>query len=280
MIFAHFLQEAAIGVECDPDLGVLERRRKSDREVEALRAAQKKTEDAVRFACELIAGAEAGPGGVLRRDGQPLTSEFVQSEINVFLLRAGMGTSTSIVAGGPQGADCHHRGAGPLHTGQPVIIDVFPMDPSSRYYGDCTRCVVHGPANEIPEQVRAMHEAVRTAKKAAIGATRVGVTGEDVHNAACDVFRAGDYGIGLPPAGAPPTYTGYVHGTGHGVGLDVHEPPLLDSGGPALVEGDCLTIEPGLYSRAVGGIRIEDMVIVRKDGCDNLNSLPEGLTWA
>ena len=70
-----------------------------------------------------------------------------------------------------------------------------------------------------------------------------------------------------------------VHGTGHGIGLDVHEPPLLDRGGPPLLVGDALTIEPGLYSQAVGGVRVEDMVIVQADGCRNLNRLPEGLSW-
>jgi Xaa-Pro aminopeptidase len=70
-----------------------------------------------------------------------------------------------------------------------------------------------------------------------------------------------------------------VHGTGHGVGLDVHEPPLLDFGGPKLVVGDALTIEPGLYCKAIGGVRVEDMVIVTADGCENLNTLPEGLEW-
>ena len=85
--------------------------------------------------------------------------------------------------------------------------------------------------------------------------------------------------MGLPPADSPPSYCGMTHGTGHGIGLDVHEPPLLDRGGPVLVEGDALTIEPGLYCAEVGGVRVEDMVIVTRDGCINLNQLPEGLDW-
>lgn len=277
MLFAHLLGEAGITVRCDPEMGVLERRAKSEREVEALRAAQKTTEDAVRFACEMVARATAGRDGVLQADGAPLTSERVRSAIDIFLLERGFSTSDSIVAGGKQGADCHDRGSGPLRTGEPVIIDVFPMDPRTRYFGDCTRTVVHG---EAPDAVVRMHSAIVEAKRAAIGAARPGVTGEAVHRAACEVFTAKGYSIGLPPEGAPDTYTGYAHGTGHGVGLDVHEPPLLDRGGPALVVGDCLTIEPGLYSRAVGGIRVEDMVIVREGGCENLNTLPEGLRWA
>jgi Xaa-Pro aminopeptidase len=70
-----------------------------------------------------------------------------------------------------------------------------------------------------------------------------------------------------------------THGTGHGIGLDVHEPPLLDLKGPVLVTGDALTVEPGLYGRAHGGVRVEDMVIVGVDGATNLNTLFEGLSW-
>ncbi len=278
MLYTHILKAAGIEVHCDPELGVLERRSKTAQEVEYLRAAQNLTEKAVRMACEMIAQAKPDASGVLTSGGAPLTSERVKSAINVFLLEHAFSTSDSIVAGGPQGGDCHHRGAGPLRTGQPVIVDIFPMDPASHYFGDCTRTVVHG---AVPPDIAEMHAAVLEAKRAAINATRIGVTGQQVHEAACAVFKNLGFGMGLPPRDTPgkPGAT-YAHGTGHGVGLDVHEPPLLDKGGPALVEGDCLTIEPGLYSHTLGGIRIEDMVIVRAHGVDNLNSLPEGLTWA
>lgn len=275
LIFAHFFQERGIAVRCDPELGVVERRSKSEREVKALHAAQRRTEGAIRFACEMIANADADAQGVLMQDGAPLTSERVQSEINMWLLKNGMGTSGSIVAGGAQSADCHLRGSGPLRTGEVVIVDIFPEDPSSRYFGDCTRCVVHG---QVPEVIQQIHNAASEAKRAATNATRAGVTGEAVHQAACDVFTKLGYAIGLPESQSDTSFR-YVHGTGHGVGLDVHEPPLLDFGGPELVVGDCLTIEPGLYGIGVGGVRIEDMVIVREDGCENLNTLPETLTW-
>ena len=75
------------------------------------------------------------------------------------------------------------------------------------------------------------------------------------------------------------SFCGMPHGTGHGIGLDVHEPPLLDRGGPELVVGDALTVEPGVYSKANGGVRVEDLVIVTETGCENLNQLSEGLQW-
>ena len=117
------------------------------------------------------------------------------------------------------------------------------------------------------------------AKDAAEAVVRAGVTGQAVHEAAIGVIRARGYEVGLPDADAPADYCGMVHGTGHGIGLEVHELPLLDFGGPEILCGDALTIEPGLYSRAIGGIRVEDMVIVQEDGCRNLNRLPVGLDW-
>ncbi len=275
-LYAHYIRSRAVMVECDPEMGVLERRSKSEREVEALKSAQRKTEQAVEHACRMIAGADAGKDGVLTRDGEVLTSERVQAEINVFLLRNGMGTSTSIVAGGDQAADCHHRGSGPLRTGETVIVDVFPMDPVTRYYGDCTRTVVHG---DIPDEVAKTHAAVVEAKNAGIAFARAGVTGQALHEATIGVLEKHGYATKAPADGSLASKPTMMHGTGHGVGLDVHEPPLLDVGGPELVVGDCLTIEPGLYALGFGGIRVEDMVVTTPNGCENLNTIDVRLSW-
>jgi len=274
--FVHELRAAGIEVRYDAELGVRERRSKDEQEIQWLREAQAVTEGAVRMACELIAQATAGAEGVLKTSGADLTSERVKAAIDVWLLERGYESHGSIVAGGPQGADCHHDGTGPLFTGQPVIVDIFSRCRASRYYGDCTRTVVHG---EIPAEAARMHAAVIEAKATAIAAVKAGVTGEAVHAATSAVIERHGHKMGLPPAGAPASYCGMVHGTGHGVGLDVHEPPLLDKGGPPLVAGDCLTVEPGLYCKAVGGIRVEDMVIVTASSSMNLNALPEGLAW-
>lgn len=276
LLYVHILGEAGITVRCDPELGVVERRAKDAEEVEHLRACQQATEGAIELACRMIARAQARSDGVLMHAGSELTSERVRQAIDVWLLEQGYQNPDAIVAGGPIGADCHHHGSGVLRTEQPIIVDIFPRNRTTLYNGDCTRTVVHG---AIPPEVAKMHAAVVKAKEAAIAATRAGVTGEAVHLAAIAVIRQQGYEIGLPPAGALPSYCGMVHGTGHGIGLDVHEPPLLDKGGPALVVGDALTIEPGLYSHAIGGIRVEDMVIVTADGCENLNRLPAGLCW-
>lgn len=277
MLFAHVIEQAGIEVVCDPEMGVADRRSKDAQEIEFLRTAQRTTEQAVERACRMIASASVGKGGMLMHDGAPLTSERIRSEIDVWLLQREYDNANMIVAGGPQGGDCHERGSGQLFTSQPVIIDVFPRDKKTYYFGDCTRTVCHG---DIPGELARMHATVVEAKRAAIGATRAGVTGADIHAATKKVVTGAGYKLGLPPTDAPDTFCSMAHGTGHGVGLDVHEPPLLDDGGPTLVVGECLTIEPGLYCKSIGGVRVEDMVIVTESGCDNLNTIHEGLDWS
>lgn len=275
--FAHVLGGAGIEVACDLDFGVIERRRKSADEIEKLRQAQSVTEEAIEMACRLIARAEAGAGGVLQHDGAPLTSERVHAAINVFLMNRGYSGPKYIVSGGSQGASCHHHGDGPLHTGQPVIVDIFPTSQATHYCGDCTRTVVHG---EVPPEIAEMHAAVRAAKAAGCHTIRPGVTGAEVHAATTKELLDRGFHVGFPPEDAPLSFTTMHHGTGHGIGLEVHEPPLLDATGIPLLEGDALTVEPGLYRKDLGGVRVEDLVVVTADGFENLNRLPEGLDWA
>jgi len=279
LVFVENLRRAGISVDYDGLAGVAERRAKDAAEIAALRRAQRATEEVVELACRTIARADAGSDGVLVVDDAPLTSERVRTMIDLALLERGFDASPSIVAGGPVGADCHDRGHGPLRTSEPVIVDVFPRSKESLYHGDCTRVVVHG---EVPDLVARMHAAIVDAKRAGIAACRPGATGEDVHRATlAEIHRHGFAAGAMPAAGEPEAegWIGMVHGTGHGLGLDVHEPPLLDFKGPELVVGDALTVEPGLYGRAVGGLRIEDLVVVIESGCDNLNTLSEQLDW-
>lgn len=277
LIYAELIRQRGIEVICDQDMGVSQRRTKDETEVQWLREAQSVTEDAIRLACKMIGRATAAADGILQVDGAELTSERVRSEIDIFLMKQGYASVPSIVACGPDGADCHNLGTGPLRTGQSVIVDIFPCNRATGYNGDCTRTVVHG---EISDELQKMHAAVVDAKQAGQQATKAGVTGEDVHQAVIDRIVANGYKTGIPSDSDPDEYCAMVHGTGHGIGLDVHEPPLLDFKGPQLVVGDALTIEPGLYCKAIGGIRIEDMVIVTENGIENLNKLPEGLQWA
>ena len=277
LIFAEIARQAGITVECDLEMGVLGRRSKDEQEIAWLRESQRATEAAMEMACRLVASAKARSDGVLVHQGEPLTSERVRAAVDHWLLDRGYSNPPPIVAGGREGADCHNLGYGELKTGEPVIVDVFPRNRETLYYGDCTRTVVHG---EIADEIAKMHAAVRQAKAAATAAVRPGVTGEDVHRATTrEITRCG-YSVGLPDEQSPDCYCAITHGTGHGVGLEVHEPPLLDLKGPELVAGDVLTIEPGLYRKDLGGVRVEDMIVVTESGCETLNKLQEGLDWS
>jgi Xaa-Pro aminopeptidase len=276
MIYVHQLLQAGITVICDTEWGVTERRQKDEQELQQIEHAQAVTEIVMQQACETIANAERRQTGMLYSDGQPLTSERLRSMIDGWLLQHAFTNPESIVAGGPMGADCHEHGHGQLYADQPIIVDIFPRDKKTLYNGDCTRTVVNG---QISERVSRMHQAVVVAKKAATAAVRPGVTGQAVHEATSKAMQSLGYAMKLPGPDDNDDYTAMTHGTGHGLGLEVHEPPLLAAGGPPLLIGDVLTIEPGLYCRAIGGVRVEDMVFVTPEGCRNVNRLHEGLDW-
>ncbi len=273
-IFAWHVQQAGIAVEYSPELGVLDRRTKDEQEIAWLTAAQKVTEEAMLMACQTVACATAGADGALLHAGSPLTSERLRKMISEFLLERDFANPHgSIVATTPHTADCHERGSGQLVTGEAVIIDIFPQCNTTRYHGDCTRTVVHGNAKD---ELLKMHEAVVAAKQAAIAVTRVGASADEVHGAT--KMELEKYGYRFE-RGAVSDEPVMPHGTGHGIGLEVHEPILLDDNGGTLLAGEVLTIEPGLYSRKYGGVRVEDMVVVTEGPARNLNHLPEGLRW-
>ena len=273
-IFAWHIQQAGIGVDYAPELGVLDRRTKDASELECLEEAQRVTEEAMLMACQCVARATADRQGVLQYDGAVLTSERVQKMISVFLLDRGYTTVHGlIVASLPQSADCHERGSGPIKTGEGVIIDIFPQNLTTHYCGDCTRTVVHG---DPTDEMRKMHAAVVDAKRAATRATTAGASADDVHGATKAEIERHGYRFARGEISDDPVMP---HGTGHGVGLEIHEPILLDDNGGTLLANEVLTIEPGLYSRKYGGVRVEDMVVVTEGEPRNFNRLPEGLDW-
>ena len=273
LIYAHHFKERNIELNCDLNLGILDRRTKDNSEIQLLREAQGVTEQVMEIACATIAKAKADAQGRLHHEGQPLTSEIVNHIINTWLLKKQYVTPCNIVAGGKDAGDCHNLGSGQLFTEQPIIVDIFPLNQKSRYNGDCTRTVVHG---QVPEVFQKMHQAVVDAKVAATAAVNASATGHDVHQATIKAITDAGYGMGLPIS---PDQITMPHGTGHGVGLEVHESPLLDVNGPQLLKGDVLTIEPGLYAENLGGLRVEDMMVVTENGCENFNQLHQGLNW-
>jgi Xaa-Pro aminopeptidase len=265
---ADGLRERGVTVEADAE-PVVERvrARKADAEVDAIRAAQRANEAAIRAAADLLAGASV-VDGVLHRAGEPLTSERVAEEIEVTLLRHGCALSETIVAGGADAADPHDRGSGPLPADEPIIVDVFPRSKATGYHADTTRTFCRG---EPSATVREWFADVDAAREAALAAVEPGATGREVHDAACDALEE----AGHPTLRSDPTTeTGFIHSTGHGVGLDVHELPKVSPAGGDLEPGHVLTVEPGLYDPAVGGVRVEDLVVVTDDGYENLTEYP------
>ena len=266
------------GVDVDPvtaDVFDEIRAVKRDEEVERIRAVQAANEEAMATVERLLREATVADGsgdvaaGTLVHDGEPLTSERVKTEVEVTLLRERCGLDEAIVACGADGTEPHNRGSGPLVAGEPIVVDIFPKSKETRYYGDMTRTFVKG---QPGDRAREWYDLTREAFEAALDAVQAGATGADVHAAACDVYED----AGLPTLRSDPdAETGFIHSTGHGVGLEIHEDPRLDMhNDDPLQVGQVITVEPGLYDPEVGGIRIEDLVVVTEEGYENLTDYP------
>jgi Xaa-Pro aminopeptidase len=261
----------AVGVELDADetdvVGEIRATKTAD-EVEAIREAQSANEAAMTAAEELLREASVDADGRLRDDDGVLTAERVKERIEVTLLHHGCGLDETIVACGADAADPHNRGCGPLHAGAAIIVDIFPRSKETKYHADMTRTFVKG---EPADELRRRYDVTDEARQAALAAVEPGVTGGDVHDAVCDVYEEAGYAT---LRSDPETEVGFIHSTGHGVGLDVHEAPRISPDGEELRPGHVITIEPGLYDPSVGGVRIEDLVVVTEDGYENLTSYP------
>ncbi|QLG47428.1 M24 family metallopeptidase [Natrinema halophilum] len=268
---ADGLRERGHEVTVEPD-GIVTsiRSTKTEWEVEQIRTSQRANEAAMARAEELIATADI-EGGVLVSDGEPLTSERVTEEIEITLLRRGCGLDETIVACGADGADPHDRGSGPLRADELIVIDIFPRDKETGYFADMTRTFARG---DPGEEARRRYEVTRGAYEAALETVEAGVTGAAVHDAACDVIEDAGYET---LRSDPNAETGFIHSTGHGVGLDIHEQPSVSPAGGDLEPGHVISIEPGIYDPAVGGVRIEDLVVVTEDGYENLTDYRIGL---
>lgn len=266
---ADELREAGISVTSAADPFYPGRGRKSAEEISQLEEAQRVTEEAMLFAIDRIRQSEVR-GGELHLEGEPLDVDRLKQMVRIFCLEREMALGEFIVAPGDQGCDPHDCGSGSLRAGETIIIDIFPRHLTTMMWGDMTRTVFKG---EAPAEVRRLHAAVQEAQEAAIAAIAPGVTGDAVHAAVEEVFARESFPTELRDG----DWVGFFHGTGHGVGLDIHELPRLMKGGPELEEGMVVTVEPGLYYPGLGGCRIEDIVVVTADGCRNLNRAPKSL---
>lgn len=240
---------------------------KTAEEVTHIEAAQRATEEAVAAAHAALRAAEPR-GGELWLDGKPLTSEGIKKLINVKLMERDCVAQHTIVAGGEQACDPHNEGSGPLPADRSIIFDVFPRSATTRYFADMSRTVIRGrPSPDL----RRLYQVVKDAQEEATAKIRDGADGTKIHQGICERFEAAGYRTGLVNG----RMEGYFHGTGHGVGLDIHEAPRISRTGSVLQEGHVVTVEPGLYYPGLGAVRIEDMVLVTSDGCRNLTNYPK-----
>ena len=261
---ANQLQRAQIKLEVKPGHFFAEREQKSAAEVRKISAALMMAEVGMAEAIQALKASRIGKDGRLLYHNVPLTSEKLRSVINTAIIQANGIASHTIVAGGKQACDPHEVGHGPLRANEPIILDIFPRSQQTGYFGDITRTVVRGRASEA---VRKLYDTVFQGQKAAFKKMRPGVPTREVHAAVLHVFEASGY----KTARVKGRMQGFFHGTGHGLGLEIHEPPRagLNSEGQ-LKPGHVVTVEPGLYYPTIGGVRLEDVALVTRNSPRNL----------
>ncbi len=237
---------------------------KNDVEISIIRDVQAACNTAMEKAVQMIHKSEI-IDGKLNYQGYDLTSELIRKEIDITLLELGCEAESTIVAGGKNSANPHWEGEGIIMADGPVVIDIFPRSKKMRYFADMSRTVLKG---EASEKLIDMYESVLAAQEAAIAMVKPGVKCSEVHNKVCDIFE--ERGHSTTRDGSS---VGFIHSTGHGVGLDIHESPYVGNSDIELEVGNIITIEPGLYYPDVGGIRLEDLLYVTEDGCENLTKM-------
>jgi len=266
--YAQELMANKIRVRATNGLFWPEREAKSEKEIEMIGRALRITETGLKRAIEVLKASKPGAGKRLRWSGKTLTSEMLRAEIDSAILRAGGIPTGTIVAGGDQACDPHERGFGPLYANSLIVLDVFPRDAKTGYFGDMTRTVLRGRASDAQ---RKLWETVKAGQTLALKKIKAGVDGMAIHKAIQKFFAE----RGFPTEVRKGRRVGFFHGTGHGLGLDIHEHPRLQK--VTLKARQVLTVEPGLYYPGLGGARQEDVVIVTKTGCKILSRFPKRL---
>lgn len=240
---------------------------KNEEELKFIRQSISAAEDVLGSVVHAIKNSEIHRE-VLHNQGTPITSESLRHFIKLRLYENDFLTHHPIVSCGFDTASPHKEGSGPLKADQPILIDIFPKSVKSGYFADMTRTVVRGKPSA---DVKKMHSAVLEAQEKVISRIKEDIKVSSLYNTALDVFKSHGFKTDEDKN------FGFVHSLGHGIGLDVHEPPNLSDNDAVLKAGNVITVEPGLYYPTIGGVRIEDLVLVKKNSCEVLSSYPKEL---
>ena len=258
------LEKLGVKVKARPGTFFPEREIKSAAEVRKISAALVMAEVGMAEGMEVLRRAKIGRDRKLIYHNLPLTSEKLRSVIDCAILQASGLAANTIVAGGRQACDPHERGYGPLRTNELIILDIFPRSQKTGYFGDITRTVVRGHASEA---ARKLYHTVFQGQKIGFKKIRAGTPTTDVHKAVQQYFEQQGYHTRRRNG----RMEGFFHGTGHGLGLEIHEAPRVGATSTGRLQpGQVVTVEPGLYYPEIGGVRLEDVAPVTTNGARNL----------
>lgn len=235
------------------------RKEKTSYEIECIRQCQQAAVKSLLSTRDLLARAKINGKGHLISRGKALTSEMLRKHIAAVLLEENCFCRDVIASSGIQTAEPHEKGHGLVLAGVPVILDIFPQHLDTGYWGDLTRTLVRGQA---PAELKKMYRAVKASQAAALRQIRPGVKCKTVHKAAAQELEKRGFETRMDGD----KLVGFIHGTGHGVGLQIHEGPRLGFSEERLRKNQIVTVEPGLYYPHIGGVRIEDTVVVTARG--------------
>jgi Xaa-Pro aminopeptidase len=268
---ADQLRKKRVRIVAQPDPFWTEREVKTNDEVKNITDSLKAAEQGIEAGIEAVRKTQIRKDGFLYLDGTQFTSEILKRIINTTIMSLGFVPSHSIVASGDQCVDPHNEGSGPIRAHSSIIMDIFPRSQKTGFFGDITRTVVRGKASDRLKQA---YRCVQEGQEIGFRRIRNGVNAYDIHMEIMDYFKNQGFETG-PKDGR---MQGFFHGTGHGLGLDIHEAPGINARhANRLRTGHVVTVEPGLYYMGMGGVRLEDVVLVSRAGCTNLVKLPKTL---
>jgi Xaa-Pro aminopeptidase len=269
-LLADDLRARGFVLEVKKDPFFREREKKSDDEVKKIRDSLKVAELGLAAGIRTLKKARIGRDRYLYIGGARLTSEKLKTVVNTAIMAEGWVPSHTIISSGDQCCDPHHEGSGPIKAHTSVIFDIFPRSQKTGYFGDLSRTVVRGRASD---RLKEAYATVQAGQEIAYRAIRHGANGKEIHQKILALFDQ----RGFPTGKLDGRMQGFFHGTGHGLGLDIHEPPRISPAEATLQAGHVVTVEPGLYYLGMGGVRLEDVVVVTDKGNRKLTSAPQFL---